>query len=40
MSRSISDARLMYNHITWIGDAHVVELPKRNGDQDGKIAYP
>ena len=28
MSRSISVARLMYNHITWIGDALVVELPK------------
>ena len=40
MSRSISVARLMYNHITWIGDALVVELLKHKGDQEGENAYP
>ena len=29
-------SRLMYNHITWIGDAFVVELSKQKGDQGGK----
>ena len=30
----------MYYHITWIGDALVVELSKQKGDQEGENAYP
>ena len=40
MSRSVSVVWLMYNLITWIGDALVVELPKHKGDQEGENAYP
>ena len=31
-SRSISVAPLIHNHITWIGNALVVDMPKHKGD--------
>ena len=40
INRSISAARLMYDHITWIGDAHVVDLPRHIGDQKCDYVYP
>ena len=40
MCRSISTANLMYTHMTWIGDALVVNLPKTKGDQEGSKSYP
>ena len=40
MCRSISTANLMYTHMSWIGDALVVNLPKTKGDQDGSKSYP
>ena len=40
MSRSISVGRLCYDHITWVGDALVVELPRHKGDQEGEYCYP
>ena len=30
----------MYTHMTWIGDALVVNLPKTKGDQEGSKSYP
>ena len=38
-NESINIGWCMY-HITWIGDPHVLDLPKHKDDQEGKNAYP
>ena len=40
MARSISVGKIMYNHISWSGDALQITLPTHKGDQEGNHSYP
>lgn len=40
MARSCSIGGLMYQHMSWSGDALVVTIPKHKGDQEGTACYP
>lgn len=37
MARCVSVSSLMYDHISWSGDAMTVRFPAHKGDQEGKI---
>jgi hypothetical protein len=40
MARAGSVARIMLQHISWIDDSLVINIPKHKGDQDGAKAFP
>jgi hypothetical protein len=40
ISRSNNVGNLMFEHISWKGDALIVFLPKTKGDQEGENAFP
>ena len=40
MCRTVSAGSLLYSHMTWMGDALVIHLPKHKGDPTGSRSYP
>lgn len=40
MARSVTVGNIMYQHISWSGDALTINVPKHKGDQEGAKDYP